>query len=133
VNGSFVYVDASVALAHLLNEDVAPPERMWKEALVSSRLLEYESWRRLHALGLAESHGDSLRAVLSSIAMLDLPEPVVGRAREAFPVRLRTLDALHLASLLFLAEQGARARLATYDQRMRDGAEALGVELYDLS
>jgi hypothetical protein len=133
VRGAFVYLDSSVGLAHLLTEDVVPPERIWKESLVSSRLLEYESWRRLHALGLAESHGDSLRAVLSSVAMLDLPEPVVGRAREAFPVPLRTLDALHLASLQFLVEQGQKVRLATYDRRMRDAAEAIGLELYDLS
>jgi hypothetical protein len=132
LSGSLVYVDTSVGLAHLLNEDVVPPEQIWREALVSSRLFEYEAWRRLHALGLAESHGDSLRAVLSSVALLDLPEPIVGRAREAFPVHLRTLDALHLSSLLFLEEQGQRMRLATYDQRMRDAAEAMGFELYDL-
>jgi predicted nucleic acid-binding protein len=127
-----VYLDSSVGLAHLLNEDVVPPQRIWMESLVSSRLLEYESWRRLHNLGLAESHGESLRAVLSSVALLDLPEPIVGRARDAFPVPLRTLDALHLSSLLFLAEQGQKVQLATYDRRLRDAAGAMGVHLYEL-
>jgi hypothetical protein len=60
VSPGLVYVDTSVGLAHLLNEDLHPPERLWKEALVSSRLFEYEAWRRLHALGLAKSHGESL-------------------------------------------------------------------------
>lgn len=127
-----VYLDTSTALAHLLNEDVVPPERIWTESLVSSRLLEYEAFRRLHALGLAESHGDSLRSLLAGVAMLELIAPVLQRAAEAFPLPIRTLDALHLASALFLQEQGQRVRLATYDRRMRAVAQAAGVPLYDL-
>jgi len=37
------------------------------------------------------------------------------RALELFPVGVQTLDALHLASLTFLQEQGQRVTLATYD------------------
>ena len=133
MSAPLIYLDSSVGLAHLLNEDVVPPERLWQRSLVSSRLLEYESWRRLHALGLAESHGESLRAMLQSVALLDLPEPIVGRAREAFPAPVRTLDALHLSALQFLEEQGPKVQLATYDRRMREAAEAIGIELYDLS
>ena len=32
--------------------------RLWREKLVSSRLLEYEVWTRLHGRGLAKSHGE---------------------------------------------------------------------------
>jgi predicted nucleic acid-binding protein len=128
-----VYIDTSTALAHLLNEDVVPPDRIWREALVSSRLLEYEAWRRLHAMGIAESHGDSLRSLLSGLAMLDLAEPIVGHARDAFPHSLRTLDALHLAAMLFLREQGQSVQLATYDERLQKGASAIGVPLYDMA
>ena len=39
-----IYVDTSVALAHLFAEDRRPPASFWTETLVSSRLLEYE-WR----------------------------------------------------------------------------------------
>ena len=53
-----IYVDTSVLLAQLLAEDKAPPENLWNESLVSSRLLEYETWTRLHALKVAHSHGD---------------------------------------------------------------------------
>ena len=62
-----VYIDTSTALAHLLNEDVVPPERIWRESLVSSRLLEYEAWRRLHTMGVAES---SLRRYESAMTHL---------------------------------------------------------------
>jgi hypothetical protein len=35
-----IYLDTSVALAHLLAEDCAPPESIWQEVLVASRLFE---------------------------------------------------------------------------------------------
>jgi hypothetical protein len=65
--------------------------------------------------------------------MLDLPSPVVERARDAFPRPVRTLDALHLASLLFLVEQGQKVQLATYDRRLEKVAAELGIQTYDLS
>jgi predicted nucleic acid-binding protein len=39
-----IYLDTSVALAHLLGETRRPPTALWQQALVSSRLLEYELW-----------------------------------------------------------------------------------------
>ena len=56
-----IYLDTSVALAHLLAEDRRPPDALWGEELVSSRLLECELWTRLHARNLASSHGDLAR------------------------------------------------------------------------
>jgi predicted nucleic acid-binding protein len=57
---------------------------------------------------------------------------VIGGLDEDLPPGLRTLDALHLASLLFLRRQGAEARLASYDRRLSGAAEAMGFELYPL-
>jgi hypothetical protein len=37
-----IYLDTSVALAEILAEDRKPPESLWAETLVASRLLEYE-------------------------------------------------------------------------------------------
>ena len=51
-----IYLDTSVALAHLLAEDRQPPDDLWTEELWSSRLLEYELWNRIHARDLARSH-----------------------------------------------------------------------------
>lgn len=56
-----IYLDTSVALAQLLAEDRPPPEKLWQESLVSSRLLEYELWTRIHARRLARTHGDHVR------------------------------------------------------------------------
>ena len=44
-----IYVDTSVALAHLLAEDRRPATTLWDEPLILSRLLEYELWTRIHA------------------------------------------------------------------------------------
>jgi hypothetical protein len=124
-----IYVDTSVALAHLLAEDRQPPAALWDESLVASRLLEYEAWNRIHALGLGLSHGEALRLVIGRIALLELSPPVLARALEAFPTPVRTLDALHLASLDFLRGQGVKLSLATYDKRMADAASAIGIPL----
>ena len=128
-----IYLDTSVLLAHLLAEDRAPPPELWDESLVASRLLEYEAWVRLGALGLRDSHGEHLRAALGRVAFLEMVGPVLERAVAGFPVVIRTLDALHLASAHFLRGQGARIQLATYDQRLLEGARAIDLPVMPLS
>ena len=127
-----IYLDTSVALAQLLAEDRRPPADVWAETLVASRLLEYELWTRLHARGLGGSHGEPARLLLGRVAFLELARPVLARALEPFATPVRTLDALHLASLDFLRAHGQEVRLASYDERLLDGARALGVPAYPL-
>jgi len=127
-----IYLDASVALAHLLAEDQAPPERLWREELISSRLLEYEIWTRIHARKLTRSHADEVRSLLSRVALVELAPPVLARALEPFPKPVRTLDALHVASMDFLRKQGQIVRLASYDGRLVDAARALRIPIYKL-
>jgi len=45
---------------------------------------------------------------------------------------VRTLDALHLASVEFLRQRRPDLRLATYDRRMGPAARSLGIGLIDL-
>lgn len=127
-----IYLDTSVALAHLLAEDRAPPESLWRETLISSRLLEYELWTRIHARGLTRSHGEAARALLARVGFLELSPPVLARALEPFPVPVRTLDALHLASVQFLKGLQADVTLASYDERQKAVARALGIGTADV-
>lgn len=127
-----VYVDTSVVLAHLLAEDTAPSPGLWDESLVASRLVEFETLCRLHATGRSGTHEGAAREILARIAMLELVEPVVARVTLPFPEPVRTLDALHLASMAFLEEQGVELRLATYDRRLSAAARALGMKQYEL-
>ena len=65
-----------------------PPAKLWREPLVMSRLLEGTgAWTRIHALGLARSHGELIRQVTTRLAFLELVPPVLARALEPFPVR----------------------------------------------
>ena len=127
-----IYVDTSVALAQLFAEDRVPPSSLWTEELISSRLLEYELWTRVHARGLARSHGDVVRTFLLRVGLVELVAPVLMRAIEPFPVPMRTLDALHLASLDFLRELGQDVRLASYDVRQIAAARALRMDCLEL-
>ena len=127
-----IYVDTSVALAQLLAEDRRPPATLWSETLITSRLMEYEIWTRLHARQLADTHGDAARGLIGRIAMLELSPPVLARALEAFPLPVRTLDALHLASCEYLRRQGQPVALASYDRRMTAVARAMEVPVFEL-
>lgn len=124
-----IYLDTSVALAHLLAEDRRPSDALWKEPLVTSRLLEYELWTRLNARGLGSSHGEAARRLLERLAVLELLPNVLARALEPFPVPVRTLDALHLASMEFLRARGQALMLASYDDRLLAGGRSLGIPL----
>lgn len=127
-----IYLDASVALAQLFAEDRAPPDAVWNESLIASRLLEYEVWNRLNARKLARSHGDEARDILNRVSLLEMAPPVLERALAPFPKPVRTLDALHLASIEFLRDRGQRVELASYDARMTDVAQELGIPLVAL-
>ena len=126
---ALTYLDTSVALAQLLSEDRVPPASLWREPLVSSRLLEYELWTRLHARGLGKSHADAARDLLSRLAFVEMVPPVLCRAAEPFPVAVRTLDALHLATADFLRTRRQEVQLASYDDRQCTAAVRMGFTL----
>jgi hypothetical protein len=63
---------------------------------------------------------------------VELISPILGRVTESFPSRVRTLDALQLATMIFLQENGQRVSLASYDENMTKAARALRLSLYEL-
>jgi len=48
---------------------------------------------------------------------------------QPFPVAVRTLDALHLATIEFLRARGHAVELASYHERLLAAARGLGIEL----
>lgn len=121
-----------MALAHLLAEDRRPPDSLWRRPLVASRLLEYELWTRLNARRLGGSHGEHARRLLERLAFLEMLPSVLARALEPFPAPVRTLAALHLASIEFLRGRGQAIELARYDERLVAAARGLGVPITSL-
>lgn len=127
-----IYAETSVVLAQLLAEDRRPNPELWSEVLVSSRLLEYETWNRIHARKLGPSHGEAARQLIARISLVELHPLVLTRAVEPFPIPVRTLDAFHLASVEFLRGLRLDVRLASYDERMNAAARRLRIPLVEL-
>ena len=94
---------------------------------VASRLVRVEVFRALrreHAWEPATRRG--AEEVLESIAPVAIDEPVLRAAAHLQPERLRSLDAIHLATALSLDDIEA---LVTYDQRLRDATVAAGLNV----
>lgn len=105
----------------------------WDQQLIASRLAEYEVWNRIHAGNLSESHGEAARQLLARVSMVELSPVALRRALDPFPAAVRTLDALHLASLEYLRAQNLRVTLATYDERMTRVASEMSIPLEPLN
>jgi hypothetical protein len=125
-----IYLDSSVALAHLLAEDRFPDAALWDQPLVSSRLLECEVWNRVNAHLLQASHGEAVRNLISRVAIIEMVGPVLARALQPFPIPVRTLDAIHLSALEFVRAQNQTVQLASYDERLLTGARNLGIPIW---
>jgi predicted nucleic acid-binding protein len=121
-----IYLDSSVALAVLFTEMRAPPREFWRAGFVASRLLEYEVMNRVHAQRLDAAKVAAARQLIESVELVELTPAVLARALAPFPLRVRTLDALHLATMVYLREQQQDIVLATYDERLAAAAAALG-------
>jgi predicted nucleic acid-binding protein len=127
-----IYLDTSVVLARLFAEDRSPSDALWSRPLVSSRLLEFEVFNRVHARGAGHSHGADARRLVDRVSLLELAAQVLARALLPFPQPVRTLDALHLATMDFLRSHGQSVELATYDRRLAAAAQSLGFALTDV-
>jgi hypothetical protein len=64
--------------------------------------------------------------------LLHADRGIFARAGQRFPVEpIRTLDALHLASALFIRQIVGELALVTLDTQVREAAEALGFTVAD--
>lgn len=126
-----IYLDASVALAALFGEARRPDAAFWQEDFVSSRLLTYELHVRLHARGLLPKLSPALEQLLARLEFVELAAAVLDRATEPMPQDIRTLDALHLATLAYLHREQTGAVLASYDRRMLEAARAMGFDVLE--
>jgi hypothetical protein len=98
----------------------------------SGRLLECEIWNRVHARGLGPAFGAFARVLTGRLRLIALTPPALARALQPFPVPVRTLDCLHLATIEFIRGQGEPVELASYDYRLLAAARGLGIALSPL-
>ena len=130
-----LYVETSALLRVLLDGDRALRPALSGEGLFSSVLTFVEAARaisrakRLGQLNAGEARQaeQQLAAFERSCDTIALHDEVLRRARRDFPHEpVRSLDALHLASLLVLDDALGGFEIASCDERVRRNAVALG-------
>jgi predicted nucleic acid-binding protein len=90
---------------------------------VSSSLLRAESLRAVRHVG-AEALA-TVREGLRRIDLIGIDDRILDAAGTIEPRVLRTLDAIHLATAMAVGDD--LEAIVTYDERMVDGAELLGL------
>lgn len=121
------YLDTSVAVAVM--QGVVPARTWFADAaagggMVSSRLLQTELTRVLRREGRPVMEREHL---LQHVGMVPITDGVLAMA-EAIPQHVRSLDAIHLATVLQL---GGAVRLVSHDKQMLSVAADLGVVGHD--
>jgi predicted nucleic acid-binding protein len=123
---SLVYVDTSVLGRVLFNEPETSAIRRDLRTFdrrIASRLLRVE----LRRLGLREGMLANVDELLDRITLLPLDEEILTSAETITPTTVATLDAIHLATAVRLADAGELDALMTYDKQLADGAREHGI------
>jgi predicted nucleic acid-binding protein len=131
------YLDSSVILRYILKGESAIKHALSFPRVVSSELTEVECRRTLHRLRMTNDLDDEtvvkaakrLDDVLDGIDLVVLSGRMKRRAMESFPVVVKTLDALHLATALaFHGTEGSEGvSVFSHDRSMNLCACALGL------
>ena len=129
------YLDSSVLLRHILLGEEPIRHALEFPRVVSSELIEIECRRVLHRCRLAGELTDEaltvarerLDEVLAGIDLLELSSTIKQRAMDPFPVNVRILDALHVASALMVGEKAGAVVLFSHDEGMNRCARSLGI------
>lgn len=131
-----VYLDTSVILSRFLGQ--ANALRAWGEwdQAFTSELSRIEYFRSIDRLRLENSIDDNDRAALhqhfrtlwKATHRVPLSPSILDRAAESFPTVVGTLDALHLASALAIAQTlEGDFSLLTHDAQLARAASAEGL------
>jgi hypothetical protein len=125
-----VYVDSSALLKLVLSEPESPALEQalsrWPDR-ISSVLLPIECRRIVLRAGNPPEVVDRLEKELSGVTLIRLEEAVQTLAGAIGPSRLRSLDAIHLASALSIGDYPEA--FVTYDERLADAARAVGLNV----
>ena len=128
-------MESSALVAALLEQDTAAMTAPAGTQHVTSAVTFAETGRaiiRARATGRLTASQEqaavrALRTFERRCFVVDVERTVLARVRRPFPVEpVRTLDALHLATMELLAEARQLVTVVTRDSRVRQNAEALG-------
>jgi predicted nucleic acid-binding protein len=120
------YVDASALVKLIVDE---------RDAIALRRFLERFDEHTTSLIGIVETRRVLARAsadavttdrILAPIGPIDFDAAIASTAAVLAPARLRTLDAIHLATALALYHVDA---FVTYDERLADAARSIGLSV----
>jgi predicted nucleic acid-binding protein len=129
------YVDASVMVRFVTSEPDRLEEVTTFDQKVTSLIAEVECLRTVQKAQLAGeidtdefiSRRQAVFALLRRMALVLPSRSILTRAGEPFPLPLKTLDAIHLATALQWRERRAPDLVfATHDRQLGRAASALG-------
>ncbi len=132
------FLDTSVVLRKLFGEPESLAEWPQVTEAYASRILAVEIGRVIDRTRLAGDIQDEqveqlhreARRILRSVEVLALTEGILARAGAPMPTVLGSLDAIHLATALQLAESGKPTLvLATHDAQLARAARSSGLEV----
>lgn len=124
-----VYLDTSAASKLVVREVETSALRRWLRNssgdVVASDIMRTElvrATRRVVPAAVVQA-----RAVLDAVTLVAVSSSILDRAALLEPMTLRSLDAIHLATVLDLGDDVDA--IVTYDHRLAEAALSLGVEV----
>ena len=123
------YIDSSALLKLVVQEaetSYLEADLGERDGLVVSRLAVVECRRaaaRVRNTRLLQAVGD----VLDSTYLIEITPAIIERAARISPARVRSLDAIHLATALSIGDPDLE--VITYDDRMADAARRNGLRI----
>lgn len=132
-----VYVDSSVLLRVVLNEQGALREWRRISRPLSSELIRLECRRTIDRARIRERLDDrevallreAVLELLDTFDIVPLDSVVLERAAEPFPTLLGSLDAIHLATAALARGQTEDLYFATHDGELGMAARAMGFKV----
>lgn len=134
------YVDASAVLRVVFAEPGPSVPLTPGERLVSSELVEVETYRAIDRERLLGHLDDATTAgkrfelgvFLAKLDLAPIDGAVIERAKGSFPVNVRALDAIHVATaeVLRVEADGEPVEFWTHDDRQATAALARGLVVF---
>lgn len=121
------YIDSSAILKLIFTEKETPAlDKVMSNKMVTSTLTRVEVKRAVNRINSTKSK--VANDVLAQLQYIELDSQTLNLAEAFSPdVTLRTLDAIHVASVLRISE--AVQGIITYDKQMIANAEKMGIKV----
>lgn len=133
-----LYIDSSAVLRIVLSEPSPLLEWTRVERGFASEIIRLECLRTIDRARILRRIPDSaiserraaVLEVLAGFELVPLDELILLRASEPFPTMLGSLDAIHLATALFVRERIPDVGIATHDSMLAVAARAVGFDVF---